>query len=301
MWCSIALAVVIGASAGEPPNPGAQSIYFNHIVNPASRTAREAACDAIRDKSVPVDRSSESSTEKSTQASMELFTEKADCRYMNALYTELNFASLHHVLGEGAWKSCLEFAPVHQLKLAVELAIYTQCLHAIESSDECKPVRMDTIRYSASGAQAACTQLLRMRDWAQWGLSGGDVSERTASLFVDSPLPPRTAPSSAPIADLPARRVLVGRIRVGFFFNCCTFGMGYMIPFSYLHLEHAITLSDDQAGTVAVGDVQLDQAATAAIINKAVKVPCTLDSGITGHYALSTYCHELGPVQNLTP
>jgi hypothetical protein len=224
---------------------------------------------------------------------MELRTQQMDCRDIRAFYAELRFAARQHVIGEGAWQSCLQYAPVHRLKSALDLAIYMQCLHTIQGAPVCQAARMDANWYSATGPEAVCAQLIRTRDWSQWGSNVGGYTGRTLSLFFE-PRAPVVAlpPGGQPAVNLPAQMNLAGRIRIGFFFNCCTFGEGYLMPFGYLHLPHTITVSDEGGiGTVAVQDIQLDQDVAAALVNKPVNVACTLDAGITAHYALGVYCH----------
>lgn len=168
-----------------------------------------------------------------------------------------------------------------------------QCLHAIQGARVCQVARMDTNLYSTTGPEADCAQLIRTRDWSQWGLSAGDPTERTQSLFSDPPASAGTSPPGSPLpVDLPAQMTIAGRIRIGFFSNCCTFGEEYVMPFTYLHLSQTFTVSDEGGiGTVTVRDIQLDQDVAASLVNKPVKASCNLDAGITSHYALSVYCH----------
>ncbi|MGH9642467.1 MAG: hypothetical protein ACRD3Q_08570 [Terriglobales bacterium] len=285
------LLLALTASA-SPSTAVMQSVYFRYIAAPAMRATRSTSCQAIRDRSIPVDRSTDKSTEQSEWAGMELLTEQRDCQYMDAFYAELDYAARNRVLGEGAWQSCLQLAPVHELKTALDLAIYMQCLHVARNVDVCQAAVMNANPYPVTGAGAGCAQLLGANNWSQWGLDAGNAEQRTDSLFVDSNSRAGQLPSGdQSTLQLPTGVTLAGEVRTGFFFNCCLFGMGYNMPYSYLHLPQAVTVSDDFLGTIPVRDIQLDQDVTGSLVDKSVRVACeSLRSGETGHYALSVYC-----------
>jgi hypothetical protein len=240
--------------AGGPSRVVTKSVYLSYIEAPAMRAARNTWCGAILGKSIPVDRSTDDSTERSEWAGMELLTEQMDCRYMDAFYAELDYAARNRLLGERAWQACQS---ANQLETALDLANYMQCLR---------------------------------------GIGGGTVEQDSLfeerGLLLDSH--PQTEASPAgnrqPL-ELPAQITFAGQIRTGFYNNCCLFGRGFTMPFSYLHLTNAVIISDDGGiGTVTVRDIQLDRDVPASLVNQPVNASCNLHSGITGHHALSVYC-----------
>jgi hypothetical protein len=46
------------------------------------------------------------------------------------------------------------------------------------------------------------------------------------------------------VLHLPTQVTFRGTIRTGFSLNCCLFGMGFMMPFAFLHVPRAVTVSD---------------------------------------------------------
>ena len=290
-WFLAVLPLAAGASTAAPSRAAVMpSVYVHYIAAPPSRAARRASCEEIGSQSIPVDRSTEKTTEQSEWAGMRLLTQQMDCRFMSAFYTELHYATVHHVLGEGAWRSCVRLAPVGHLTTALELGIYLQCLRMIEGTTACQPARKDPRPYSVSGNATACAQLLRRNDWSQWGEP--EWSGTPLSLFHEQqPQAAATSLRGTRVLQLPTRITLRGRIRTGFFLNCCLFGMGFIMPFAYLHLPHAITVSDSIVGTVAVRNIELDRDVAGGRVDKPTELSCgSLQSGMTGHYALSTYC-----------
>lgn len=290
-WFLAVLPLAAGTATAAPPRVAVmKSVYVQYIATPTLRSARRTSCAEIRSQSIPVDRSTEETTEKSEWAGMRLLTKQMDCRFLSAFYAELRYAAVNHVLGEGAWQSCVRLAPVGHLTTALELGIYLQCLRMIEGAKACQTARKDPRAYSVSGNATACANVLRRNDWSQWGepeWSGTPLSlfhgqkARSAASF----------PRGTRMLPLPAHVTLPGRIRTGFFLNCCLFGMGFVMPFDYLHLLQAVTVSDQFLGTVAVRDIQMDRQAAAGLVDKPMEVSCrSLRSGVTGHYALSTYC-----------
>jgi hypothetical protein len=284
-----ALSITACAFTGARPcRAGMPAVYVRDIAAPSMRVARSSWCGAIRSKSIPVDRSTEASTEKSEWAGMKLLTEQLDCRYMGAFFAELGYAARHHVLSEGAWQICLRLAPVHKLKTALDLAVYMQCLHVVRGTETCQAVRMNVD--PNSGTSAACAQLLRGNDWSQWGEP--ESRGNPASLFRGDHTPTSVLPrASERILHLPTTVALAGEIRTGFSLNCCLFGVGFMMPFSYLHLSRAVTVSDWVLGTIPIRDIELDKDVAGVLVEKPVRVTCkSLHSGETTHYALSVYC-----------
>jgi hypothetical protein len=292
-WLLAALPLAAGASTAAPPRAAVMpSVYVHSVAAPTLRAARRTSCGEIRSESIPVDRSTEETTEKSQWAGMRLLTKQMDCRFLGAFYVELRYAAVHHVLGEGAWRSCVRRAPVGHLTTALELGIYLQCLRMIEGAKACQTARKDPRPYFVSGNAAACANVLRRNDWSQWGEP--EWSGKPLSLFHEQqPQAAAPSPRGTRVPHLPTRVTLRGRIRTGFFLNCCLFGMGFMMPFAYLHLPHAVTVSDQFLGTVAVRDIELDRDVARGLVDKPTEVSCgSLQSGVTGHYALSTYCWD---------
>lgn len=298
-WLLAVLPLAAGASTVALPRTAVmQSVYGHDIAAPPLRAARRASCREIRGQSIPVDRSTEETTEKSEWAGMRLLTRQMDCQFLGAFYAELRYAAVNHVLGEGAWRSCLRAAPVGHLTTAPELGIYLQCLRLIEGTEACQNAKNDRRPYSVSDNAAACAQMLRRNDWSQWGEPGW--SGTPSSLFQGRQ---REAPAPSPrgtrVLHLPTPVTLRGRIRTGFFLNCCLFGRGFMMPFAYLHLLHAVIVADSFLGTVAARDIELDHDVAGGLIDKPTDVSCgSLQSGVTSHYALSTYCRgtQIHPV-----
>lgn len=292
-WFLAVLPLAAAASTVGPARAAVtQSVYVHYIAAPRLRAARRTSCGAIRSESIPVDRSTEESTERSEWAGMRLLTQQMDCRFLGAFYAELRYAAVHHVLGEGAWRSCVRLAPVGHLTSALELGVYLQCLRLIEGANACRTARKDPRPYSVPGDAAACAKVLRRNDWSQWGEP--ERRDTPLSLFrgrqrqAAAPFPRDTR-----VLNLPDRVILRGRIHTGFFLNCCLFGMGFVIPFAYLHLPQAVTVSDQSLGTVAVRDIELDRDVAGGVVDKPTEVSCgSLQSGISGHYALSTYCRD---------
>lgn len=290
-WLLAFLPLAAGASMVAPPRAAVmQSVYGHDIAAPPLRAARRASCEELRGQSIPVDRSTEETTERSEWAGMRLLTRQMDCRFLGALYAELRYAAVNRVLGEGAWRSCLRVAPVGHLTTAPELGIYLQCLRLIAGTEACQTAKKDPGPYSVSGHAAACAQVLRRNDWSQWGEP--EWSGTPSSLFQGrQQQAPAPSPRGMPLLRLPTPVTLRGRIRTGFFLNCCLFGMGFIMPFTYLHLPHAVTVADPLLGTVAVRDIELDHDVTGGLVDKPTEVSCgSLQSGVTSHYALSTYC-----------
>lgn len=299
-WLGLAVLLLAArASTGAEPRAAmVESVYEHHISAPPLRAARIASCGEIRRQSIHLVRSAGETTENSQQRGMQLLTKRLDCRFLSTFYAELRYASMNHVLGEGAWRSCLHFAPVGKLTTAMEVAIYIQCLRLVRNTTACRTVRAASTPYATSGYGSLCAKLLASQDWSQWGLSG--QRSKPESLF--RPLRREAIRTSGRlrILHLPTGATLRGVIRTGFFFNCCTFGMGYSMPFSYLHLAHTLTVSGDAVGTASVRDVQLDRDVGGSLIDRPVVVSCkSVRAGETAHYALRTYC-EGTRVQRVT-
>lgn len=290
-WFPAVLSLAAGAPTAAPPRAAAmQSVYVNYIAAPSLRSARRTSCGEIRSQSIPVERSTEETTEKSEWAGMRLLTKQMDCRYLGAFYVELRYAAVHHALGEGAWRSCVRLAPVGHLTTALELGIYLQCLRMIEGAKACQTARKDPRPYSVSANATACANVLRRNDWSQWGEP--EWSGTPLSLFHGQQTQAAApSPGGTWALHLPTRVTLRGKIRTGFFLNCCLFGMGFIMPFAYLHLPHAVTVSDPLLVAVAVRDIELDRDVAGGLVDKPAKLTCgSLQSGVTGHYALSTFC-----------
>ena len=290
-WCVVCLSIGLQVSTASPMRPERmQSVYLRYIAAPTLRAARSVWCAALRGKSIPVDRNTETTTENSEWAGMKLLSKQLDCRYMGALYAELRYAMRHRVLGGDAWRSCLRIAPVHHLKTALDLAVYVQCLQVIRGTALCQTTRMGAGSTSGARSGAACMQLLRTYDWAQWG----EPESRGTAVSLFRGIEPPEAYSRAhggPLVRLPTRITLVGEIRTGFWLNCCLFGMGFVMPYSYLHLAHAVTISGSLLGTARIQDIQLDRRVTGPQVDRPVNVTCRrLRSGLTGHYARNVYC-----------
>ena len=290
-WCVVALAIGLQVSTAAPiRSDGMQSVYLRYIAAPTLRAARSAWCAALRGRSIPVDRATATTTANSEWAGMTLLTKQLDCRYMGALYVELRYAMQHHVLGAGAWQSCLRLAPVHHLKTALDLAVYVQCLRVIRGTALCQTMRTGAGSPAGARSGAACMQLLRTNDWAQWG---EPESRGTAASLFRGTEPPQAHSRAlgGRSVHLPTRITLGGKIRTGFFLNCCLFGMGFVMPYSYLHLAHAATVSGSFLGTERIRDIELDRAVTGSQADSPVNVTCrSLGAGITGHYARNVYC-----------
>lgn len=287
----LAVPLAAGASAAAPPRAAVMpSVYLYYIAAPTLRATRRTSCGEIRSQSISVDRRTEETTEKSEWAGMRLLTKQMDCRFLGAFYAELRYAAVRHGLGEGAWRSCVRLAPVGHLTTAVALGIYLQCLRMIEGAKACQTARKESRPYSVSGNATACANVLRRNDWAQWGEL--KWSGTPLSLFHgQQPQTSAPSPRGTRVLHLPTRVKLRGRIRTGFFLNCCLFGMGFVMPFAYLHLPHAVSVSDPFLGTVAARDIELDRDVAGGLVNKPTEISCgSLQSGVTGHYALSTYC-----------
>jgi len=194
------------------------------------------------------------------------------------------------VLGAGAWRSCLRIAPVGRVTTAPELGTYLQCLRMINGTEACQIEKSDTIPFSVSGNGAACEQVLLQNDWSQSGEP--KWSGKPRSLFERNNVQPARSPQDGKaVLHLPTSITLRGRIHTGFYLNCCNFGVGYVVPYAYLHLARAMTVSDSSLGTVRVQDIQLDRSVAGSEVDKPAKVSCKrAASGETAHYALSVYC-----------
>ena len=222
----LAVPLAAGASAAAPPRAAVMpSVYLYYIAPPTLRATRRTSCGEIRSQSIPVDRRTEEITEKSQWAGMRLLTKQMDCRFPGAFYAELRYAAVRHGLGEGAWRSCVRLAPMGHLATAVALRIYLQCLRMIEGAKACQTARNEPRPCSVSGNATACANVLRRNDWAQWGEL--KWSDTPLSLFHgQQPQTSAPSPRGTRVLHLPTRVTLRGRIRTGFFLNCCLFGMG---------------------------------------------------------------------------
>ena len=288
--CAVVLWVSVCSTAYAAHSvPVSNPVYVRYIVAPAYRTARAMECRSLAGQSVPVDGSSEGTTERSEWSGMKLLTRQLDCRYLAAFYAELQYAVRHHVLGVGAWHSCLRVAPAQKLKTAVGLAVYVQCLRMVRGTRACRAVRQDPEPFERTGLAAACAKLIRTNDWSQSGEPEWHGTPR--SLFAAGSSAPRPAHRTHPVLHLPARVTLQGTIRTGSFLNCCLFGMGYVMPFSYLHLHRPQPVSDWWLGKTDIQDIQLAGTAGSAHAGQPVTVSCRqLFSGQTGHFGESVYC-----------
>ncbi|MGH8297171.1 MAG: hypothetical protein ACRETZ_16985 [Steroidobacteraceae bacterium] len=170
------------------------------------------------------------------------------------------------------------------------MGIYLQCLRIVHGTKACQAVENEAGLYSVSGSAAACARVLARNDWSQSGVPEWSGAPR--SLFHEDHLQAARLPSSGKVAlHLPARVTLRGTIRTGFFLDCCTYGVGYVVPYAYLHLPRAITVSDWNLGTIPVQDIQLDRRVAGSEVEEPVDVSCrSLASGETHHYALRVYC-----------
>jgi hypothetical protein len=290
-WCVVGLSIIVQIATAAPMRPASMHpVYLRYITAPPMRAARSSWCAALRGKSMPIDRKTTTTTTNTQWAGMRLLTKQLDCRYMGALYAELRYAMQHGALRAGAWLACLRFAPVHQMKTAVELAVYVQCLQVIRGTPSCQTARIGAVSPSGARTGAACVQLLRTHDWSQWGEP--ELRGTAVSLFRGTEPPEAHARAHGRrLVHLPTRMTLRGKIRTGFSLNCCLFGMGFMMPYSYVHLTQAITVSNPLLGSVKLQDIELDRDVTGSQVDRPVSVACRrLAAGITGHYARNVYC-----------
>lgn len=169
------------------------------------------------------------------------------------------------------------------------LAVYVQCLRMVRGTRACRTVRQDPQPFGRAGPTAACAQLIRTNDWSQSGEPDWHGTPR--SLFAAGSSAPRPAHRTRRVLRLPARVTLQDMIRTGSFLNCCVFGMGYVMPFSYLHLRRLQSVFDGWLGKTEIQDIELAGTAGSVYAGQPVTVSCRqLFSGQTANFGESMYC-----------
>jgi hypothetical protein len=278
-------------------------VFRQYVAAPALLSARVAWREKLGRRAIAKNWSAEESMEKSSMAEEELLAKQLDCKFLGAFYAELRYAAVSQVLGSAARRSCLRVAPVVRMTTAPELATYLQCLRMINGTEACQSETSETGPLSVSGSGAACEQVRSRNDWSQSGEPTWRGKPR--SLFDRNDMHPVRSPQiRKAVLHLPTSTTLRGKIYTGFYLNCCTFGIGYVMPYAYLHLARAMAVPGSSLGTMPVQDIQLDRSVAGSELDKPVQVSCKrAASGETPHYALSVYCwgtqlHALSPSQS---